>query len=263
MLVEDNPINCKVMARYCQRLGCEVVMTGNGIEALHALDKSGFDIVLTDIHMPDMDGEALTRAIRGHEAPAIRDLPVLVISSSSDPEDFIHYREAGADGSIPKPFELEQLLEALQFHARHGRQTSHAQAPIESEGKRDIPLDTLPLFDEETARRYTLQNEAFLRKLLKEFAGGFPPQLAQMRDALKAENIDGLKTIAHRCKGASGSIAAPQIYELCVRMERACRSRQPMEQASILLSELEDAFDRFGSHLETTGWIEPPNCGTP
>lgn len=261
LLVEDNPINCKVMARYCQRLGCEVVMTANGIEALHALADAPFDIVLTDIHMPDMDGEALTRAIRCHEAPPIRNLPVLVISSSSDPEDFIRYREAGADGSIPKPFELEQLEEALQFHARGNRQTGRMPMSIEAEGTRDIPLDTLPIFDEATARRYTLQNEPFLRKLLKEFDAGFSTQLAQMDTAIEAGNPDGLKTIAHRCKGASGSIAAPQIYELCVRLERACRGQHPPERASRIFSDLREAYARFRTHMEAAGWLDPVGGG--
>lgn len=255
LLVEDNPINCKVMARYCQRLGCDVVMAANGVEALRRIEEGTFDIVLTDIHMPDMDGMELTRAIREHENGSVRNIPVLVISSSSDPEDFIRYRDVGADGSIPKPFEMEDLQHALDIHAKGHTPPDVAPRSNGRGDAHDMPLGTLPVFDEETARRYTLQNEVFLRKLLREFVGSFPGQLAQMRDAIDAVNLDGLQTIAHRCKGASGSIAASQIFEICVRLERACRNNQA-ERAGALFSELGEAGDRFRQHLGTQGWID-------
>jgi two-component system chemotaxis response regulator CheY len=88
--------------------GYEVIEAGDGVEALNLLKTSSVDLVISDIHMPNMDGLEFTRQLRRH--PAHIRTPILLLTTESDPQKKSQGRLAGATGWIVKPFTPEQLL---------------------------------------------------------------------------------------------------------------------------------------------------------
>ncbi len=88
-----------------------VVEAGNGIEALAALGTGRFDALLTDIHMPTMDGVELVRRVRAH--PPLATLPIVVISSENTEERRAQMRLLGANSVIAKPFTPESIKSTL------------------------------------------------------------------------------------------------------------------------------------------------------
>jgi len=92
----------------------EVESAATGFEALKMLPREAYDVVITDINMPDINGLELIRFARSHER--YKDAPVLIISTEGSSKDVAKAMDLGADEYLVKPFTAEQLLEAVRRH---------------------------------------------------------------------------------------------------------------------------------------------------
>ena len=99
--------------------GYEVRESPDGRQALDALHSISPDLVITDINMPEMDGITLVREIR--KLPALRHMPVLILTTESDPEVKASAQAAGATGWIGKPFDPDQLRQVVARVLERGR----------------------------------------------------------------------------------------------------------------------------------------------
>lgn len=116
LVVDDNPINLRMAASMLERLRCHVETATGGLEAVAAVTQGRFDLVVMDCHMPDVDGFEATRRIRA-APPAVRDVPIVALTASSDPEDANRARAAGMNAFLEKPLrqkDLERLLAPMQ-----------------------------------------------------------------------------------------------------------------------------------------------------
>ena len=113
LLVEDVATNRLVIRAMARRWGVIVTEADDGEEALRLLARETFDIVLTDLHMPRLDGCGLVRAIRRAESPGGRRQPVICLTADAQREQHEAVLEAGADGCLSKPVQLQRLFEAL------------------------------------------------------------------------------------------------------------------------------------------------------
>jgi len=115
LLAEDNPVNQKVVTRLLEKRGHSVVVAGNGREALDALGKEPFDLVLMDVQMPEMDGFETTAAIRENEKSSGVHQPVVALTANAMKGDREQCLAAGMDAYLTKPIrsaELDALLAA-------------------------------------------------------------------------------------------------------------------------------------------------------
>jgi two-component system, sensor histidine kinase and response regulator len=116
LLAEDNKVNQVVAARLLEKRGHTVVIVGNGRDALAALDAQsagGFDLVLMDVQMPDMDGFEATGIIRESEKSSGAHLPIIAMTAHAMKGDEERCLAAGMDGYASKPIEIEQLLATI------------------------------------------------------------------------------------------------------------------------------------------------------
>ncbi|MDH0748142.1 response regulator [Pseudomonas sp. GD03842] len=111
LLVEDNPVNQLVAKGMLSKLGCEVIVTSHGGEALQQLERSHFDLVLMDCNMPVMNGYDATRRIR--QSGKWPDLPIIALTANALPEEREHCRAAGMNDYLAKPFHREELIAVL------------------------------------------------------------------------------------------------------------------------------------------------------
>jgi CheY-like chemotaxis protein/anti-sigma regulatory factor (Ser/Thr protein kinase) len=123
LLVEDNPINQLVAREMLSALGCRVRVAGNGIECLEALDETGYDVVLMDCQMPEMDGYTATREWRSRELVKRRPRQLIVaLTANAVDGDRERCIAAGMDDYLPKPFRRDQLAGLLTAHLARARE---------------------------------------------------------------------------------------------------------------------------------------------
>ncbi|MGC8509033.1 MAG: chemotaxis response regulator CheY [Thiomonas sp.] len=116
LVVDDFPTMRRIVRGLLMQTG---YVTGtideaeDGVQALRRLNAGGIEFVVTDWNMPNMQGIDLLRAIRAHENPAIRALPVLMVTAEAKKENIIEAAQAGVNGYIVKPFTAETLKTKL------------------------------------------------------------------------------------------------------------------------------------------------------
>lgn len=125
LLVEDNPLNQKLMCNILDSLKIDVTIANDGVEALEVPDKEKFDIIFMDIQMPRMDGYETTRELKKLGITA----PIIAISANVYQEDIEKSREAGMVAHLGKPFRKEELINAIvKFTAGQGQNQDQASS---------------------------------------------------------------------------------------------------------------------------------------
>ena len=119
LLAEDNRINQKVVDTFLRAQGHSVEISSSGRQALDALARSQFDLVLMDVQMPDLDGFEATRAIRESEAATRSHLPIIALTACAMSGDRQRCLDAGMDDYISKPVVFGELLDRIEHAARH------------------------------------------------------------------------------------------------------------------------------------------------
>jgi PAS domain S-box-containing protein len=114
LLVEDNPINQKLGRRMLEKMGHEVTLAGNGLEAVAAWESGAFDVILMDVQMPEMDGFGATAVIREREKSTGGRIPIIAMTAHAMKGDEERCLAAGMDGYVSKPINPGKLFEAVE-----------------------------------------------------------------------------------------------------------------------------------------------------
>jgi signal transduction histidine kinase/ligand-binding sensor domain-containing protein/CheY-like chemotaxis protein len=130
LLAEDNKINQRVAVSLLQKLGCEVDVVGDGLEALSSVEAKPYDLVLMDVQMPTMDGLAAVAEIRARESGSGRHLPVIALTAHAMEGDAERCLAAGMDAYLPKPINPKKLAEVID--SLQDRKKQQAAAPIDA-----------------------------------------------------------------------------------------------------------------------------------
>ena len=116
LMVEDNPINRRILTLVLERLPAKLTAAENGFQAVEAFAVQEFDVILMDLQMPGMDGFEAMRQIRAIEAEANRGrTPIIVISAHTRPSEIAEAKLAGADHHLGKPVDVPSLLATMDL----------------------------------------------------------------------------------------------------------------------------------------------------
>ncbi len=113
LVAEDNAVNRELICALLQPFGLDIETVADGVEAVAAVARSTFDVVLMDVQMPNMDGLTATRRIRAAEAPGGLRIPIIAMTANVLPDQVARCLESGMDDHLGKPINLPRLLEAL------------------------------------------------------------------------------------------------------------------------------------------------------
>ncbi len=126
LAAEDNPMNQLVLKALLQQVGVEPVLVENGRLAVEAWAHEPWDLILMDMHMPEMDGLSAARAIRQAEAKDGRPrTPIIALTANAMAHHVSEYAQSGIDGHVPKPIEAARLFAALEAHLQAPASDAH------------------------------------------------------------------------------------------------------------------------------------------
>jgi hypothetical protein len=120
LIVEDNPVNQKLIAFLLARAGYTYEVAENGADALRRLDQSKFKLVLMDMMMPVMNGYDATKAIRAN--PKLKNLPVIALTANAMKGEDEKCRAAGCSDYLAKPYSKDQILNAISVLIKKSQQ---------------------------------------------------------------------------------------------------------------------------------------------
>jgi two-component system, sensor histidine kinase and response regulator len=186
LVAEDNEFNRGLLEHLLARLGLSAAMAINGREALALLDREPLDLLLLDIHMPELDGFQVVGAIRERERTAGGHLPVIALTARSRKEDRERCLAAGMDEYLAKPFNAADLWAAID---RVLRTHPPRQPP------------RLDLLDAPVLLAACGGDPAMLRKMCRALQSRVPEYLATVRDALHDQDALRLREAAHKFYG--------------------------------------------------------------
>ncbi len=211
LLAEDNAFNQKLALGLLGKEGHTVVVVNNGAEALAALEKESFDIVLMDVQMPEMDGFQATAAIRQREAGSGRHMPILAMTAYAMKGDRERCLAAGMDGYVSKPIRARELFAAVAAALRGGPPPS-ASLGSELPVRLDAP-------DWPAALERVGGDKALLIELVRLFLQECPGWLRELRRGLEAGDATVLKRVAHNLKSCLGNFGARAAFERALHLE--------------------------------------------
>ncbi len=215
LLADDYHVNRLIQQAQLEALGYQADLVCDGQEVLRAFRNQLYDVVLMDVRMPVMDGIEATRRLRNNKD--IVQPYIIAITASALAQDQSTYLEAGIDGYVSKPVDIQELASALeQAYAQRHAEDSTEQLANESsaEAHEDVRLVHDELF-------YNLGPAAnqLLARVIPVFIRELPARKQALRLAQQQGDAIGTAQILHGIKGASRSIGAVDLADLCERYE--------------------------------------------
>jgi two-component system sensor histidine kinase/response regulator len=220
LLAEDNPVNQKVARMVLEKLGYDVSVVGNGREAVTAWKSGGYDLILMDCQMPELDGYEATREIRRLEAGETH-IAIVALTAHAMKGDDEKCRDAGMDDYLTKPLDRERLVACLERHLGKGGAPEVGTAkPAVSNGT-DEP--TAPV-DWNAFLQATDNDDVLARELVDLFIASGDETLAAIVEALGKRDYAAVGEYAHSLKGASANLRAKAAADVAARLEAAART---------------------------------------
>jgi PAS domain S-box-containing protein len=246
LVAEDNSVNQRLVALTLEHLGYRADIVANGVEALDAIRRQRYDLVLMDVQMPELDGLEATRRIL--ETWSSEQRPrIVAMTANAMLEDREACLAAGMDDYLSKPLKVEDLASVLESIS----QTLGENRP--SAGG----LDALKIAELGELRQNG--RPAILEKLLVTYIRDTPELIAQLAGAAATGDCVKLTGVAHSLKGSSLTIGALRLGDLAFDLERLGRESS-CAGAETLVEALRSEFERVRSDavrlLEGSGYTE-------
>ena len=253
LLAEDQEVNRLVLSRLLHGLGHQVVAVENGIRLLEELAKGGYDLVMTDISMPEMDGFQAVATIRSKQLPGIDpDIPVIAMTAHALDEDRERCLSGGMNGYISKPVDIDRLVTVLhQVFPEHCREVKEMTTnATEVEETTHVSLSEDPLDREYHHKNYlALGCGDVLLDVYRIYLESAPQKIEQLRSLMQQTELEQVISLAHGLKGESGSVGGRFIMAAAAAMEKAARSGN-LDEVRRLMPELELQLQRTVTAIE-------------
>ncbi|HUF03083.1 MAG TPA: response regulator [Aridibacter sp.] len=260
LIAEDNMVNRKVLLNQVRRLGFEVEAVSNGAEAVEAVRGGRFDLVLMDCEMPEMDGFEATRAIRALEDGRSK-IPVLAVTAHVLNGERDKCLAAGMDDYLAKPTRQDSLGDMI-------RRWIYCSAEEDNDERAGTEIVTggpgLPSFDNRSIeeRMRELEDECgtqVVAECLQLFRLDTIRTVKRLKNALEKNDLEKVAAEAHKLKGSTANMGAPELSDLCGKLMDGAREER-REVCSVLI---ERFTERYESLAPVYSEIERSIAGTP
>ena len=251
LLVEDHPANQMVAQLQLKELGLSAHVANNGKEALEAVAKTVYDVILMDCQMPEMDGYEATGAIRKAEALTGIHTPIIAMTAHAMEHARNTCLAAGMDDYLSKPVELEELQVILERWLPKARRNDSSSAPKLNEqtttsqtsgltSTTDAAREAQKTYLSQFSNRYGRES---LEGLMSVFVSETLLTVTALRQAVSDQNALLVQNAAHKLAGSCAVIRANEMSELSKRLETSA-SQCDWALSQGLADQIESAFER-------------------
>ncbi len=254
LLTEDNPVNQKLALHLLRQLGAGVQLAANGVEALEALCRTDFDVVLMDCQMPVMDGYEATRRLRSADS-GVRNpqIPVIALTAHALATDRAKCLAAQMDDHLTKPIDpqllRQSLQKALRWRSEHHLDPLAGDPPFDpgrlleiAGNDRDFALELIDVF--ESSGRNTLE------RIVSAAAASTGTGQGQGTGTGTGTEAKSLQRLAHSLKGSAAAVAAESVVRAAAALERVAGTPETAPTVRSLCA----AFERTLDAWERAGW---------
>jgi two-component system sensor histidine kinase/response regulator len=234
LVAEDNPVNRKLAASILQRAGHNAILVTNGKEAVDAMERERFDVVLMDVQMPVMGGFEATGLIRELELRSGRRTPIIAVTAHAMKGDREACFAAGMDGFAPKPIQSAKLLEMLD---RLGSDPTGAVTASAETGENGDPA----ALDEVALMKLVSGDRALAGELAGLFLEDLEPRVTEITAAVNKRDAERLRAGAHALAGSAGTLKAGIVAAAAGVLEAIGRSGE-LAGSPVALANLNSAL---------------------
>lgn len=259
LIVEDNLINQKLAMHFMRKLGHEIEVAGSGLQALAALEKQHYDLVLMDLQMPEMDGPEVTKLIRQREQRQATRLPIIAMTAHAMQGDREACLDQGFDGYISKPILIENLDNEINRVLREAAKRQDLPAVDAPSVNEPVGILTDALVSGDLLQREVFSYEVFnrevalqrigndvqlLRELAQIFISEAPALLAQLQAEVERGDLHAIKRSLHKFKGEAASFSGPELEQRLLELEQWAKEGkiERITQAIIPLQQVSQAL---------------------
>ena len=241
LLAEDNLVNQKLAVRLLEKWGHVVRVASTGQEALEALHRQSFDVILMDVQMPDMGGLEATVAIRQREQTTLRHIPIIAMTAHAMQSDRERCLAAGMDDYVVKPFQPQNLFETIE-------RVVAATRPVGEQQHAPCPTDIV--FDAAATLARLEGDMALLQDMVSAFLTDWPHTHVLLQQAIATRDATALGQLTHTLTGAVGSLGAWGAMAAAQRLEQV-GDCSDFSQVITAYTELEAEMARLIPQLTT------------
>jgi CheY-like chemotaxis protein len=244
LLVEDNLLNQRMVCRLLKLHGHSVSTAGDGLAALEAYHTKSFDLILMDVHMPELDGFAVTAKIRDLEKVNSRKTPIVAMTAKAMRGDREACLQAGMDEYLSKPLRPEELWTVLD---RFGRPPHRAPLPNSgAEKKPHVPDNSL--FDEKTALARVEGNRELFVELIGIFLSEWPQIQKKIKIAMGSCDWTSLQMHLHNAKGLTANLGSAAAASAAKEAESRVKARR-LEGLDLAVEQVFQSVENLRSAL--------------
>jgi CheY-like chemotaxis protein len=236
LLVEDNPINQEVMQGLLEMVGAQVTVAGDGAQGVRLVETGSFDLVLMDIHTPNMDGFEATAQIRKN--PRFARLPIVALTANALAGDLERCLAAGMDAYVAKPIQPGRLFAVLARYCRKNaaskdesptvapggseKNAPGATPPGPGEGDNEmlVRVSRIAGIDAEMAISRLLDRRDLYAQLVRRVAGESVDRLLAVENARRGGDRNALIETIHSAKSVLGMLGANALQQHCAELQR-------------------------------------------
>jgi PAS domain S-box-containing protein len=236
LVAEDNEFNAQLLQQLLVRQGHDVCLASDGREALKLLDDNPFDIMLLDVHMPELDGFEVANEVRRRERTTRAHLPIIALTARSRKEDRERCLAAGMDDFLAKPIQATDLWTTMDRAFSKNEKAREIKDEI-GMGYESATSAGTKLIDAKVLLAACGGDAVILQALCQTLRARLPDHLKAIRDALQAHDSGRLREAAHKLTSMIAAFSTVAGNVASNLEDRAAEGR--LEEAEPLVQQLE------------------------
>jgi PAS domain S-box-containing protein len=249
LVAEDNDINQKVIRQQLNLLGYAADIANDGCEALKRLQNCEYALLLTDLHMPEMDGFELTSAVRSLGTHKQR-IPIVALTANALKGEKEHCLSAGMDDYLSKPVQLEDLRLILEKYLFTHKPAAETESVSSSPMPESEPESTAAPVNVHVLEELVGNDPTMIKEMLLDFRASAGKIAAELHTAYQTGQYATAGSLAHKLKSSARSVGALALGELCAEMEQAGK-KNDAEALAVLLPQFDAQMISVESCLDT------------